>query len=83
MDWLLAGGSYPVQVMTKWLLALRLVCQVVLAIEAEADPTLSAAPVMVKGNSAADAIKRRLSIASKEKGGNESLGDLLKSEGEV
>ena len=28
LDWLLAGGSYPVQVMTKWLLALRLVCQV-------------------------------------------------------
>lgn len=33
LDWLLSTGSFPVQVMAKWLSALRLVCQVVLAIE--------------------------------------------------
>ena len=55
--------------------------QVVLAIEAEADPSLNAAPVLAKGSSTAAAIKRRLSTAPRADG--ESLGDLLKSEGEV
>lgn len=38
LDALLANGTFPIQVMTKWLLALRLVNQVILAIDTETDP---------------------------------------------
>jgi len=91
LDYLLAGGSYPVQIMTKWLLALRLVCQVVLAIEAEADPTLAEPPPKKAAPSKAEQIKKRLSLRPRattedrgsERNDGESLAELLKEQGEV
>ncbi|KAL1524260.1 hypothetical protein AB1Y20_019163 [Prymnesium parvum] len=76
LDWLLAGGSFPVQVMTKWLLAIRLVCQVVFAIETESNPAL-------KNTKACEPKKRLSLIPVKDTENTESLGELLQMEGDV
>ena len=72
-DWLLASGSYPVQIVTKWLMALRLVSQVVLAIEMEKEDAKNVAIAKRK-------VGRKGSVVED---GEQTFAELFKNAGAV